>query len=605
MVTYSVFICLCFYSGWTHSSFLKLTKLQRTRLQMTTTAIGAVADNLGSDSNKKFIALKSYGTSSEKLNRDIFNVAVPALASCLVEPLLTIVDSIFVAKGSCVASAATSSLAAMSINVAIFNLLEALTCSLCTSTTALVSKAFGSDQDASKTSSKLQRIFINGLFLSFSIGSMISLLLQYQGSQMISCVFGPDTVVLLEAVSYLKIRALSLPFVLSRYVVVGYSLGTQQLLAPLLSISIAFVANVLGDALLVGRWGLAGAAAATSISSVLGCTVAMCTIFAQQSIALAKTSDKVINNFRFLANASAQAGGKTVRFYLRHINQWLLNAVSIFDLHTIRAFFSTSTVLLAGLLLDNLTYSCGAKVSSIFNSADFPMIGVAVAGAADSMLSPSTVEVAAHQITLQLWWFLSFFSTPLSLVAQSILPRDRAAGNISRVKLLLQKLFKLVGLVAVGCTIVNTAVPVFFPSIFTSSSIVQACVCKVTLQAGLSMALISVVQTLDGIFIGSDRLRDYMQASLLSMGAAWTYYAYSMQVGLGLVGAWNGLLLFSVVRVVFYATRFPSLWQGITGGDSLRPIAALPVAASAGGPMQVDSRDYPMSSVRKSIPSTA
>ena len=90
------------------------------------------------------------------------------------------------------------------------------------------------------------------------------------------------------------------------------------------------------------------------------------------------------------------------------------------------------------------------------------------------------------------------FSNPLGLVALSILPRDIASGDVSRVRLLLRKIFKLIVPVAIVGNFINTAVPVFFPGIFTSS-IVQLCVHKVTLQSGISLTLICVEMMLDGV----------------------------------------------------------------------------------------------------------
>ena len=113
----------------------------------------------------------------------------------------------------------------MSINVAIFNILEALTSPLSTFTTSLVSNAFGSAQNSSKSAQ-------NSLFL------------QSHGGYMIDRLFAPECSVFIQAEIYIKIRVLSLPFVLSYYVIVGFSLGTQQLLASLLSKLIAFFANV-------------------------------------------------------------------------------------------------------------------------------------------------------------------------------------------------------------------------------------------------------------------------------------------------------------------------------------------------------------------------
>lgn len=76
-----------------------------------------------------------------------------------------------------------------------------------------------------------------------------------------------------------------------------------------------------------------------------------------------------------------------------------------------KAFFSASTSLLAGSLINTLIYSSGSRIVSFAKP-----LGALGAGVEAAVLP--TLHIAAHQIAMQTWWFLSFFSSPLSLVAQ-------------------------------------------------------------------------------------------------------------------------------------------------------------------------------------------
>lgn len=104
----------------------------------------------GAENNKNRIG----DDEKKKLFKDMISVALPALAACIVEPLLTIVDSFCIGQYMSTLES-TNGLAGMSVNGAIFNILAAATYPLCTATTALVSDSMGkmeAQRDAAKAS---------------------------------------------------------------------------------------------------------------------------------------------------------------------------------------------------------------------------------------------------------------------------------------------------------------------------------------------------------------------------------------------------------------------------------------------------------------------
>ena len=70
-------------------------------------------------------------------------------------------------------------------------------------------------------------------------------------------------------------------------------------------------------------------------------------------------------------------------------------------------FFTASGPLLLGAMVNTLTYSAGARIASFTKN---PLHG--------------TLDIAAHQIVMQSWWFLSYLSSPFSLVAQAVIPKE-------------------------------------------------------------------------------------------------------------------------------------------------------------------------------------
>jgi Na+-driven multidrug efflux pump len=217
-------------------------------------------------------------------------------------------------------------------------------------------------------------------------------------------------------------------------------------------------------------------------------------------------------------------------------------------------FFSSTAALFTGTMSGTLTYSAGARISAFTGS-----------GAARSV-----IDVAAHHVVMQVWWFLGYFSYPFALVAQAVFPRDLAAKNPHKVKAMTKLLLKIgvaVGLVMTG---INVALPLWAPHTFTGDLAVQQAVRGVTMQSGVSMFLICIATVLDGIFIGSGGLVDYVRVSVLSTTAAWIYYAYSISKQLGLTGTWNGLLIFSATRLIYYLSRFPSQWKRVSSAEAAK-----------------------------------
>lgn len=344
------------------------------------------------------------------------------MASCIIEPLLTIIDSLFVSNSLSSLSALSVSLAAMAINTSIFNFIAAATYPLCTGTTALVSRAFGEKIVDASDAAALSHILKNGIYFSVVVGMVLTLLLQSFSRNIISFVFNPEQSVLTSAVRYLKIRSLSMPFILVNYVSTGYSLGTQKMLPPVLAVSTAFFVNIIGDWLLVSRLGLglSGASAATCLSSIVGSLVAICAIaFSETRLQQDKNIDK-----NSVYGRKIREDEKEVKLDCSLVLE--LPSARAFNIDTMRSFCSISVPLFVGSMLSTLTYSAGSIITAAVKGlAQQTVYGAGVGVAAGVAVTAATIEGAAHQIALQLWWFLSFFSVPFSLAAQSIIPRDR------------------------------------------------------------------------------------------------------------------------------------------------------------------------------------
>lgn len=218
----------------------------------------------------------------------------------------------------------------------------------------------------------------------------------------------------------------------------------------------------------------------------------------------------------------------------------------LFDKRGLNLFFSASGPLLTGAIINTLTYSAGARISSFTSNP-----------------AQATLEIAAHQVVMQTWWFLSYFSSPFSLVAQAVIPKDRIKSNTKRVKKMITLLLKLTSVVGMAVTMVNYLLIIYFPSIFSANLEIQKIMKSVLMSSSVSLLVICVSTVSDGIFIGCNMISDYLKASVLSTVAAWMYYVYAIKKKMGISGAWNGLLIFSIFRMAYYLTRYKALWTSI------------------------------------------
>ena len=191
-----------------------------------------------------------------QLDRRIFALAIPAVGALAADPLLSLVDTAFVAR------LGSSSLAALGVTSAIFGFAFVLFNFLAYATTPLVARALGrGDPEAARL------VVGRALFLAVILGVASSVLLVGLAEQLVRVMqAGPE--VIDPAVSYLRIRALAAPAVLIILAGHGAFRGLQDTRTPLVVALIANLINViLAPILIFGvGWGVAGAAAASAVA---------------------------------------------------------------------------------------------------------------------------------------------------------------------------------------------------------------------------------------------------------------------------------------------------------------------------------------------------
>lgn len=196
----------------------------------------------------------------DPLDREIIALALPALGALAADPLVSIVDTVFVGRLGVVP------LAALGVNTSVFALAFVVFNFLAYATTPMVAREVGrGNREAAG------RIVIHALSVAAAVGVLATLLLETLAVPIVS-LMGAGPGLREPAVSYLRIRALSGPAVLLITAGHGAFRGYHDTRTPLaVTLGLNAVNLVLDPLLIFGfGWGLEGAAIATVVAQWTG-----------------------------------------------------------------------------------------------------------------------------------------------------------------------------------------------------------------------------------------------------------------------------------------------------------------------------------------------
>jgi len=193
-------------------------------------------------------------------DKTILGLAIPALGSLAIDPLLTLADTAFVAR------LGTVELAALGIDTAILLFAFFVFNFLASVVTPLVARALGHGRD-----SEARRWVGDALLLAFGLGIIVTIVLEVLAPVFVD-LMGATPEVAGPAVSYLRIRALSTVAVLIMTVGHGAFRGHKDTVTPLKVVAVVNGLNLIIDPLLIFGFdmGLEGAAVASVIAQFVG-----------------------------------------------------------------------------------------------------------------------------------------------------------------------------------------------------------------------------------------------------------------------------------------------------------------------------------------------
>lgn len=190
----------------------------------------------------------------------------------------------------------------------------------------------------------------------------------------------------------------------------------------------------------------------------------------------------------------------------------------------------------------------------ILRSLSFQVAFISAAAVAGRM---GPAPLAAHQVLLQLWNFLTLVLDSVAIAAQALVGAALGAGSATTARKVGVSVLRF----SVGASLVLAAGLAagahIIPRIFTTDADVLATIGGPWWLLVLLVLAGGVVFALDGVLLGAADAAFLRTATIVSVLAGFVPLVWlSWIFGWGLVGIWWGLFSFIVIRLAFVSWRF-------------------------------------------------
>ncbi|WP_121370509.1 MATE family efflux transporter [Frondihabitans australicus] len=361
---------------------------------------------------------------------------MPALGALVAEPLFLLTDTALVGH------LGAAPLAGLGVASVVLQTALGLLIFLAYATTPAVARRLGAGDRAGAI-----RAGVDGLWFALGVGAVLLVAGLLTARPLVDA-FDIDTAARAEAVTYLSISVLGLPFMLLVVAATGLLRGLQDTRTPLVVATAGFAVNAGLNALLIYgfRWGIAGSAAGTVLAQ-LGMAAVYSAIAARaarrERVSLRPGLDGV--------GRTASAGG------------WLL--------------IRNASLRLAMLA----TVSVAARLG--------------VHG------------LAAVQVALSLFSTMAFALDALAIAGQAMIGHALGSGDTGRVRAVTRRLIGWGSVGGAGLGILLAALAGVLAPVFTGDPRVQAIVPGLVLAMAAGIPLAGFVFVLDGVLLGAGDAR--------------------------------------------------------------------------------------------------
>jgi MATE family multidrug resistance protein len=410
-------------------------------------------------------------------------LAIPALGTLAIDPLVSIVDTAWVGR------IGTVPLAALAVASAVFGAVFAVFNFVHVTITPLVAGEVGRgapERAGGITKGAIVVSMALGVVLAFVVGSLADVIVE---------AFGATGEVLEQSVAYLRVRILALPAMLVVMVGHGVYRGHQDTRTPLyVAVGMNLINLVVDPILIFGAgMGVVGAAWATVLAQTLAAAAFLVLMFGR-------------DRTRFgLGGAISRNRGLGMGRILRDGWPMMLRSVSLL------------------LALTATTYAA-------------TQIG--------------TIEVAAHQIALQTWLFMSFVLDSFAVAAMALIGADLGTGRRESARELANRLLALGFLAGVALAVGLAVFRSLLSGIFGLDPAVEAALDSIILFVIVLQPITALVYVWDGVGIGTSAFP--FMAGAMAVAAVLTVVTL-VTVGGTLAGVWASVAVLIFSRLVAWA----------------------------------------------------
>lgn len=424
---------------------------------------------------------------------------------------------------ACVGQISTTALAAMAPCTSIFQFAFFAFFFLSAATTNLVashdaSTAMGEEEKVRRV--ELNQVVVsNASLLAVALGTIVSLgLFRYCDPLLnIAGIPSTNTALLKAARPYLLIRAVGIPFVFLATVLQGASLGRGNAWRPLKIFGAAGLINLIGDVYLtlMRGWGATGAAVAT-VAAQIGAAL-------YYAITTCRLDGSVEASSRPQRDVALTWKGPATKDMLK-------------------TFANVAFTLFSRSVGMMMAYSMMTRAAAL----------------------SGTAALAAHQVTLQVWWLISFLPEPMSVAAQTLITRD-SKDRPSRVPKLIKTLYRMsviLGVSASILTLVALRAPAIVGALVADVS-VQKMIATLVPFAVLSQGYCPLGTLSDGVCIGLGSFTHLPGIMIGSFAATCAALSLVAKHNLGVVGVWGCMNVFLSARVLGHMLTSTKLRESI------------------------------------------
>jgi putative MATE family efflux protein len=419
------------------------------------------------------------------LDRRITALALPAFGTLAAEPLYLVADTAIVGR------LGTDPLAGLALAASVLLFVTALCSFLAYGTTPRLARARGAGDAAGAAN-----VGVQALWLALLLGLPLALALAAL-ARPLALILGGEGAALTAAVTYLRISAIGVPFVLVALVGAGVFRGVADLRTPLAIVAVAALANLGIE--LVAVYGLDLGIAGSAWSTVLVQVVA------------------------------AGAYVLLMRPHLRAAGSHRPDRAEL------------SRLLRAGAHLV-------VRVMSLI--AAFA-IATAVAARVD------TSTVAAHQVVNTMFTLLALSLDAFAIPAQTLVAEALGAGDEGLARRVGERVLLLSVVVGIGVSAVVVVTAPLVARAFSADPAVVSRTAAGLVVLGLLLLPGAIAFALDGVLIGAGDVRFLGRAMVIALAIYLPFAALPLAwPALGIVGVWSALALWMVARAVLMNRRF-------------------------------------------------